>query len=162
MRRLAEHIRRWNLPHAGRSFRQRDFTDLRGTSAQEPLHEPRDRSAEFIPRVACRSRNTRNKFRAPLESAVHGPNVRPKLEVEATHEPEAAFADFQRLRLFRFMAPTRVKSFEVFPLHEPGSAGTLAGALNAPKLAGKGAGAPRVHGRNALQNEWGTSHEPTY
>ena len=75
------------------------------------------------------------------------------LDVEALHEPlggslpnsasgEAEFGTS------RFTVPMRVRSLEVEALHEPGSAGALAGALDGSKLAGKDAGAPRVHGPN--------------
>ena len=33
----------------------------------------------------------------PLQKWVHGPDARPILEVEALHEPEIRFVDFQRL-----------------------------------------------------------------
>ena len=92
------------------------------------LHEPERRSP--IRRVGNRSFETRRVGDRRSNRAVHGPNVRPNLEVQALHEPPARNAAF------------RLQSYAIARTQQPEGGVPFA-----------------VRGFHALQNELGTFHE---
>jgi hypothetical protein len=77
------------------------------------LHEPQGRASSPLRADGCNHDFLRREERRALSDApylippVHGPDARPILEVEALHEPENRFVDFQRLAQLRFMVPMR-------------------------------------------------------